>query len=1127
MHEVNLERYYNRFSDNPQYSDYKQLLFRAGDTLQSAELNELQTTLKNDLSTISKRFIGNGDFISGGNAIIKREDSGVVNVDGKVIYDFSILCEAGIFFANGEYISIPETTLTKSSILEDADFVIGGYIHYSNILEGEDLSLLDPALGSRNYGQPGAGRLKIVGEWSFDDVTSDDNNQFFMKFYIIDGVIQYGTITETDFVKRVTDIIAEYDRESNGNYVVQGYKTLFVSKDSSIGKFNFQITEGKANVNGYKFTKNFTTDFDLPELVDFELRQSEPNTFTADGYYELFHSPIRRVFRINGEKNHSFTMSHGASGSIDNIPTEFHPALRVNSIYVGGTQYHEGTDFVLDNDKINWGPAGNEPMTNTQYTVDLDYGYTEQYPNFSGTNGDISPDGTKISLNGFISGSPILVDYDFVLKRVDTIVLNSNGVFNSTQGVAREDKPLAPKIDTVNNLPIADVLLSGDEDPIVEITGQRVFKMSDIEKLYSSIKDNEYNLSKMALQIDLSERGMDLKNTFVEPFDGDSLRDDGLEAVSGYTKAMSVNGVLTFNVDWSIHSLNPVNITNWRLAANKRFLTIGTTGSVSKIIQPHYTKSRKINEYMYVSPPMATIRVTPSSYKWVDREIFLRFVKSIESRTSFTDKVGTGRKYTWQGRYASWWDHHMRVQALASISSSVSSIEVSEAPSIIPQIQLKVDSVNGSFNNGEQVDIFFNNKLVKTATVNTAGAISDTITVPPEEISGRKLIKVVGKTTGIKGDTTFTATPLTRTNTTSTTRRWKWVGKHDPVAQSFTFEQDTVLDKIKVWFDKAPTTETFFQIVEMTAGFPDTDKTISLTTVPVGDIVDGGSYEFKLEDKVTVVGGKYYAFIVGCDDAIGSVRVAELGERTKNTGIWLTSQANNKGTFFNSSNNKTWSVMQKEDMMFEIFSTTYNSTRDVVIGTQSVTNITDFMLIADADISEGNSIEYKVELLDAQPMKVMMIDAHRQYRFNTTYTGNIRVTALMKSNGKYSPILTPDAQLAIGKTDITSSYTSKGIEFDALDKKIIVYVNNLIETGASYKIQIQLKQGSVWNWVDATILNGKEIGDGWREERHELNLTTNAPDADQTLSRVRIVMNTDKPYHKMFISNLRLNNINI
>ena len=231
MYEVNLERYYNRFVGNPQFSDYKQILFRAGDTIQSAELNEMQTTLKNDLATIANRFIGNGDFISGGEVIVDRTDTGVIDGNGDILYDYSINCSSGIFFAESEYISIPEITLTQTSVTEaNANFKIGAYIHYSNALEGEDPSLLDPAVGSRNFGQPGAGRLKIVGEWAFDTVGEDTNNQFYIKWEIQNGLVQYNEIPETEFTRRVTDIVAEYDREANGNYVVDGYKTSLCSE---------------------------------------------------------------------------------------------------------------------------------------------------------------------------------------------------------------------------------------------------------------------------------------------------------------------------------------------------------------------------------------------------------------------------------------------------------------------------------------------------------------------------------------------------------------------------------------------------------------------------------------------------------------------------------------------------------------------------------------------------------------------------------------------------------------------------------------------------------------------------------------------------------------------------------
>ena len=56
MYEITTPKYYNRFESESQFTDYKQLLFRAGDILQSSEVNEIQTTLKNDFSSISSRF---------------------------------------------------------------------------------------------------------------------------------------------------------------------------------------------------------------------------------------------------------------------------------------------------------------------------------------------------------------------------------------------------------------------------------------------------------------------------------------------------------------------------------------------------------------------------------------------------------------------------------------------------------------------------------------------------------------------------------------------------------------------------------------------------------------------------------------------------------------------------------------------------------------------------------------------------------------------------------------------------------------------------------------------------------------------------------------------------------------
>ena len=58
-----IERYYNLF--DPQ-KHYEQLLFRAGDGLQSRELNEIQATLMHRIQGVADALLTTGDVIAGG-----------------------------------------------------------------------------------------------------------------------------------------------------------------------------------------------------------------------------------------------------------------------------------------------------------------------------------------------------------------------------------------------------------------------------------------------------------------------------------------------------------------------------------------------------------------------------------------------------------------------------------------------------------------------------------------------------------------------------------------------------------------------------------------------------------------------------------------------------------------------------------------------------------------------------------------------------------------------------------------------------------------------------------------------------------------------------------------------------
>ena len=76
-----LERYYNLFDPAKRYSE---LLFRAGDGLQSRELNEIQTTLKHQLKSVADALLKDGDIVQGCFMSVDPQTGTVFMSEGRV-----------------------------------------------------------------------------------------------------------------------------------------------------------------------------------------------------------------------------------------------------------------------------------------------------------------------------------------------------------------------------------------------------------------------------------------------------------------------------------------------------------------------------------------------------------------------------------------------------------------------------------------------------------------------------------------------------------------------------------------------------------------------------------------------------------------------------------------------------------------------------------------------------------------------------------------------------------------------------------------------------------------------------------------------------------------------------------
>ena len=1185
MYDIQLDRYYNRTEDNPQYSDYKSLLFRAGDALQSAEMNEIQTTFKSDVNYLAKRFLRNGEIIQGGNAEITMELTGGQNGSGDDLYDISASFSEAVIFMGGNFVRVDEAVLIESDQVPiDSSYSIGVQIQYTEITNSDDTTLVDPAVETRNYGQAGAGRLQIIGSWmNVEDYQETADTEFLPIFDIIKGEIynrhKEGVVDNNGFNtfrQDVINIVAKYDRNANGNYLVSGYETEYLERveiddglggvtTSNLGPFRFSVADGSANVDGYNFEFDISQEIDLEALIDFELKQDEPISFSVDGWYPVRHTPIRKVFRVSGQRTRTDeAIQHGSYiGASDELPNEYQPVRSVASIWNGlgntGIQYIEGQDWSLVGDSILWlNGAVNEPLPSSTYYVTFNYQYTETETNFSSNGtadmGEISTDLNLIYFHGFADGTDVQFDYDFTLQRIDAIFIDATGNIGNVKGVPDENDPRVPDTDAGMTLKIAEVLLGGNFDPIVTLSSQRVFKMSDVQLLLDNIKQNEYNITRMALEMNLAEKqpGATLKGQFVDNFENDLQRDAGLENAAvtndGAFLGLTIGGNMIMDIDWENYNLDPATST---LEEQMSIEMPSTPRTISILNQPHYTKNRQINEYLFKSPPGAKIKITPSVYRWVSKTSYKTFVRQVQIATrsinSFTTKYKTFGTHDWHSVQAvETTSQSTSRQVLGSSVSRSESIQQSRVPAIIPQISVKISSNARAYDGNEPIEVTFDGKLAATINADVQGTLNGTFIVPANVISGSKEVIAKGVNTKISGTTLFRAEPLSRSVQTTVTSWWRWVVRRqgvvwreaDPVAQSFVLNDSIALDRIRIIFDVLPTTDVSCVVCETSAGFPDKDKAvISKTLAPDELAAVKTAQDFVFDNKVVLTKGKEYAYIIICKDAVGRVQVAELGEKTTDLpSIWLTGQAYSIGTLYNSSNNSAWTPLQKEDMRFWIYGCDFDASFEAPFAEHAVTDATDIMVLANAKVYEGSAIQYKVELIDrvATPTlsNTYLVNSYSQFPLTNAYTGDIRVTAVFASNGLYSPVLDPNIQLSVGNSKKDSIYITRAFPVDYHDETLVAMIDNYNPSNTVIGLQAQIISpiDQSVSWVDLVKDNSSTpLGNEWVETIYSLALQDGSAimDVTQDVIRVKINMATSNDINRPIIANLRINTSNI
>lgn len=573
------DSFYNRFDSAKKYT---KALFRASQSLQAAELNDIQEYASHAIKEIGDALFKSGDVISGCTCVIDS-DTGVVTV------------EAGKIYLNGLVRDVHEGNL---EIPTNVSVKIGVYFKERTITELEDPDLRDPAAGTTNYQNPGAARVQYTTTWSYQLSETSEKDPDLGEFYTIYNV-ENGVLVQKALAPQldaVSTALARYDDESNGSYVVKGMNVTCLSANST--EQIFSINEGKAHVNGYEIGLNHSLRSVFPNEYDIQTVDSDPYIFEADALgnmtINLNYTPLAEVKTVDITAEKKVNLTHGSySGALDPIPST--AVLEIIQIKQGNKIYMKSSDYKLTAGQVDWSLSGAEPSPGSSYEIIYRHRTQVEPTNITDTSFDIS---------GAVDGTIVLVSYTWKMPRYDIITIDAEGIVRRIKGLAHPWTPVVPKAPN-GQLILAQIYQNWATNLKPKVTNNaiRVVQMADIESMRNMIMDLYYLIAQEQLKNDANASDPTAKKgIFVDPFFDDDMRDQGIPQTGAI-----IDNKLMLPITTEVHDF----------AKDQQVYMLPYTLE-AVISQELQTGSMKINPYNAFDPIPADLTITLNIDHWTE-----------------------------------------------------------------------------------------------------------------------------------------------------------------------------------------------------------------------------------------------------------------------------------------------------------------------------------------------------------------------------------------------------------------------------------------------------------------------------------------------------------------------------
>lgn len=925
---------------------------------------------------------------------------------------------AAEIYADGVTISVFE----RSNIPIDLSgiTIIGMAVVNTIITDNIDVNLRESDITSPNFGQPGSYRLSQTGIWkSKTELTS--NEIFYPVVTIVEGQIASFTAADNN-TNQINTLIGNYDYETNGSYILNGFKLKYSRRDGD-NNYVINISSGKCRVLGQVFQNHFLKEITLDDLTDKKQVDAANFSWQNNIYnYILGHNSISKIISAMGISEHEISVIHGSySGCIDFVDDALITITQVSSLASGGgTVYVENTSYqeAIGGNSIDWSPAGAEPTPGSTYFIKY------RYINIVTNPASITVNSTKNGIefpqhtNLFLADNIVIISYQYILNRTDRISINSSGGFIIQKGIPGYYY-YYPPTKQENLLSLATVTLKYNV-AIPEITIDTTFNFTydQITALVNKINTLEYNFATLSL---LENARSTDPTTNKKNLIVDPLYDNDMRDTGKVQTFVIIKEEL--NIGSNLQKLNTY----------EQQYTL-TYVPVVALVQDKRSDSRKINPYaISTDAPVGDILVIPYY-------------------------INTSRQVLWN-------------------DFTINSKDVL-------MVNTPVKVILSRFAANENILISFHTSTPITVTSNSAGQAEGTITVPFGTSSGSYKIRAVGVTSKTEAVNIISISITIKRGETppEPPPPPPVLRNRDPVAQSFTLDEDSSLNSVSVFISELPSQDILLRIVKVKVGLPDITEIIGFGRKKYQEVIVGWN-NIPLDYLVSINSDVEYAVIIFTNTLNGAVGVSRVGRLDFDTGKLIASQSST-GVFFTSSNLSTWKPIQEEDLTYKLYRAQFSENRTITLFSMLVSSVTDWYLSGFKLTPIGTEISYFLEYTDSQGYVTTKDIPLEEILYTSPINGDVKLkTNLTTNNLNVSPVGFSGLTLYGGNPNAPGTYYMRIFTVDPNTNLEIKLVCEVYEpAGSIIRASITLNPTTtpILHQLDR-VGSPIQVGDGWIE----------------------------------------------